>query len=511
MQISCSAVLKRFTGCLVLIALGACSTARDPVGQSMAPPPVEVVTVVTDTPPVVPVEPARLDEPPAGAVAIDPVRPDVPLQLDDSTVQDSARKDLWQRVRSGFAMPDLDTGLVRNQEQWYASRPEYVDRMTSRGGRYLFHIVEEVEKRAMPSELALLPFIESAFNPQALSSAKASGIWQFMPSTGKYFDLKQNVFRDDRRDVLASTRAALDYLQKLYQMFDDWHLALAAYNWGEGNVQRAIARNKRAGLPTDYLSLRMPLETQNYVPKLQAVKNIVSDPERFSLSLPPLENHPYFLAIPIERDIDVELAVSLSGLSEKDFRSLNPQINKPVILAAGTPQLLLPYNNADQFVRALKSHVGPLATWTAWTAPKTMRTSEAAQRVGMSEALLREVNRIPPRMLIKAGSTLLVTRGAHKTEDVSERVADNASMMLAAEESSRKRRVVVKVARKDTLTGLAKRYKVSVAQLRKWNRLGGKAVLRPGQRLVVFLPERERRGAAASKSVRGRVATVSAN
>ncbi len=228
-------------------------------------------------------------------------------------IQDAERSDLWQRVRDGYALPALDGELVQKWEQWYASRPDYVQRMTERGSRYLFYIVEEVERRGMPGELALLPFIESAFNPQAVSSARASGMWQFMPATGKDFDLRQNLFRDDRRDVLASTRAALDYLQRLHTQFGDWHLALAAYNWGQGNVQRAIDRNRRAGLAADYLSLRMPDETRNYVPKLQAVMNIVARPQTFGLSLPPLENHPYFLSVLIERDIDVVLAARLVG------------------------------------------------------------------------------------------------------------------------------------------------------------------------------------------------------
>src|SRR6059058_1741529 len=183
--------------------------------------------------------------------------------------------DVWGRIRKGFGIPDLDNPLVTTQTTWYSSRPDYIQRTTKRASRYLYHMVEELEKRGMPTELALLPFIESAFNPQAFSTAKAAGMWQFIPSTGRDFLLKQNIFRDDRRDVLASTRAALDYLSKLYAQFGDWHLALAAYNWGEGSVQRAIARNQRAGLPTDYSSLRMPNETQFYVPKLQAVKNIV--------------------------------------------------------------------------------------------------------------------------------------------------------------------------------------------------------------------------------------------
>ncbi len=171
--------------------------------------------------------------------------------------------DMWDRIRRGFKMPDLDSDLVRDREQWYASRPDYIQRMTERSNKYMFHIVEELERRNMPTELALLPYIESAFNPQAVSSARAAGMWQFMPATGTDFDLKQNIFRDDRRDVVASTRAALDYLQKLYRMFGDWQLALAAYNWGEGSVSRAIAKNQRLGLPTTYSDLTMPAETRH--------------------------------------------------------------------------------------------------------------------------------------------------------------------------------------------------------------------------------------------------------
>src|SRR5690606_34596460 len=219
-----------------------------------------------------------------------------------------------------------------DHQRWYSSRPEYVQRMTERASRYLYHIVDEVERRQMPLELALLPFIESAFNPQAMSSARASGMWQFMPATGKDFELKQNLFRDERRDILASTRAALDYLSRLHRQFGDWHLALAAYNWGEGNVQRAIRRNERKGLPTDYASLSMPAETRHYVPKLYAVRNIVRQPEAFNLVLTPIENHPYFVTVPIQRDIDVAMAAKLAGLPLDEFKALNPSQNKPVIL-----------------------------------------------------------------------------------------------------------------------------------------------------------------------------------
>jgi membrane-bound lytic murein transglycosylase D len=330
-------------------------------------------------------------------------------------------------------MPDLDNEWVRKWENWYSSRPDYVERMTQRGSRYLFHIVEEVEARGLPSELALLPFVESAFNPQALSVARASGMWQFMPATGKDFELRQNVFRDDRRDVLASTRAALDYLQALQKGLGDWQLALAAYNWGQGNVQRAMARNARAGLPVAYEHLSMPDETRNYLPKLQAIKNIVLRPQAFGLTLPDLHNHPFFLSVPIERDLDVALAAKLAGLSLEDFQALNPQLNKPVILAAGTPRLLLPYDNANRFVREWANYRGPAASWTAWVTPRTMKPTEAAKLVGMSEATLREVNRIPAKMILKSGSTLLIPRAAHSTKDVAVEVAQNGMLAMAPE------------------------------------------------------------------------------
>jgi membrane-bound lytic murein transglycosylase D len=414
----------------------------------------------------------------------------------------TAQTDLWDRVRRGFSMPDLQGDLVRAQERWYAARPDYVQRMTERGSRYLFHIVQEVERRGLPSELALLPFIESAFNPEALSSARASGIWQFMPSTGRNFDLKQNVFRDDRRDVLASTRAALDYLEKLRRMFGDWQLALAAYNWGEGNVRRAIVRNRSVGKATDYASLMMPNETRHYVPKLQAVKNIVGRPDAFALTLPPLANHPYFLSVPIQRDIDVELAARLAGLSVAEFRTLNPQMNKPVILAAGTPQVLLPYDNANRFVTALPKHKGQLATWTAWVTPKTLKPADAARVVGMDETDMRQVNVIPDRMLIKAGSTLLVPRAEHRHADVSEHLADNATIVLTPD-GPQPRRVTMRARLNDTVASIARRHGIGAAQVAQWNSVAASAAFRPGQTVILYVPGRSStpRAAAPARSV----------
>jgi membrane-bound lytic murein transglycosylase D len=400
--------------------------------------------------------------------------------------------DMWDRIRRGFKMPDLDNELVRDREQWYASRPDYMQRMTERSSRYIFHIVEELERRDMPTELALLPYIESAFNPQAVSSAKAAGMWQFMPATGTDFDLKQNIFRDDRRDVIASTRAALDYLQKLYGMFGDWHLALAAYNWGEGSVSRAIAKNQRAGLPTGYADLNMPAETRYYVPKLQAVKNIVANPERFNADLPVIANHPYFQTVTLKRDLDVALAAKLADVKIDDFRALNPSAHKPVLLAAGTPEILLPWDNAAVFQRNFEAYTqGQYASWTAWTVPSTMTVADAAQRSGMSEADLRAINNVPPRMLIKAGSTLIVPRGARVQEDVQATVADTGHLSFQPEIVTR--RTVVKAGRNDNVASIARRYKLSPASVAEWNDVKTGHVFQRGGQVVVYLPVRAAR------------------
>ncbi|MDP2164492.1 MAG: transglycosylase SLT domain-containing protein [Hydrogenophaga sp.] len=411
--------------------------------------------------------------------------------------------DLWERIRRGYGMPNLESELVLDREQWYSSRPDYILRMTERSRKYLFHIVEELELRNMPTELALLPFIESAFNPQAVSSAKAAGMWQFMPATGKYFELKQNAFRDDRRDVLASTRAALDYLQKLHRMFGDWHLALAAYNWGEGSVGRAIAKNRRVGQGTAYSELKMPMETRFYVPKLQAVKNIVTTPGAFSSRLPDIGNHPYFQTVDIHRDIDVALAAKLAEVPLEDFKALNPSASRPVILAAGTPHILLPWDNAAVFQRNLEAYSGGrLASWTVWLAPATMKPADAAKRVGMSAAELRSVNNIPPRVVIKAGSSLLVPRSIRIEADVAVHVADNGQLSLAPD--ALLKRTVLKAGKKDSVASLAKRYRISPASIADWNQISPSAAFKAGQQIVLFLPASGKTGAKTVAKSKGK-------
>ncbi|MFC5605191.1 transglycosylase SLT domain-containing protein [Variovorax soli] len=443
----------------------------------------------------------------SGSTAVLPSGPLKPL----ATSQPGSRSvalmappaDMWDRIRRGFNMPNLDSDLVRTQEQWYSSRPDYIQRMTERSSKYIFHIVEELERRNMPTELALLPYIESAFNPQAVSSARAAGMWQFMPATGTDYDLKQNLFRDDRRDVIASTRAALDYLQRLYGMFGDWQLALAAYNWGEGNVGRAIARNQRAGLPAGYTDINMPAETRNYVPKLQAVKNIVANPERFGTELPYIANHPYFQTVALKRDIDVSLVAKLADVRVEDFRALNPAAHKPVLLASTTSDILLPWDNAAVFERNFQAYTeGQYASWTAWTVPSTMTVAEASQRSGMSESDLRAMNNIPPRMLIKGGSTLIVPRTARVQEDVAAVVAETGTLSFQPEIVTR--RTTVKAGRSDSVASIARRYKLSPANVADWNSVGANHVFKRGYSVVVYLPVR---AGAAARVGSGRKAT----
>jgi membrane-bound lytic murein transglycosylase D len=408
--------------------------------------------------------------------------------------------DVWGRIRKGFAIPDLDNPLVQTQTTWYSSRPDYIQRTTTRASRYLFHVVQELEKRNMPMELALLPFIESAFNPQALSTANASGMWQFIPSTGRDFNLKQNMFRDERRDILASTDAALTYLQKLYGMFGDWQLALAAYNWGEGSVQRAINKANAAGGPTDFngLSIYMPAETRNYVPKLQAVKNIIATPAQYNIALPKVDNQPYFVTINKTRDIDVKVAAQLAELPMEEFKALNPQFNRPVIIGSASTQILLPKNNAEKFQVNLANWGHALSSWTAHKVTHARERIEAiAQKFRTTPEVIREVNNIPPRMVLKAGSTILVPKPEEHKKDISADVVDTAMLALEPDVPAT-RRIRVKVGKRDTLASIAARHRVTVAQIKGWNDLARDSVAM-GQTLELNLPNR---AAAASRTTR---------
>ena len=436
-------------------------------------------------------------------VVIEPLFPSDSLNQDIdiftlTTAPDGATKDLWDRIRKGFAIPDLNNPLVATHSTWYSARPEYMQRTSQRASRYLFHVLQELEKRQMPTELALLPFIESSFNPQAYSRAKAAGMWQFIPSTGRDYNLKQNVFRDERRDVVASTNAALTYLQKLYGMFGDWQIALAAYNWGEGSVSRAIAKAKAAGRGTDFNSLSdyMPAETRNYYPKLQAVKNIIATPMQYGIKLPVVENQPYFVSINKARDIDIKLAAELAEIPIEEFRALNPQFNRPIIPGSPTTNILLPEINAQKFKENLSKWTKALSSWTAHRVTAAREKIETiAAKFKTTPQVIREANDIPPNMHVKAGSVLLVPKLATTSDkDIADEVVNNATMNVEADGPA-KRRITIKVSKHDDLKSIAQRYKVTEAQIREWNDLKGKKIV-AGQSLKLEV----RAGKAKSKS-----------
>lgn len=392
--------------------------------------------------------------------------------------------DLWTRIKSGYAIPNVKSQYTTNHETWYASRPDYVKRMLERSQKYLFHIVEEVEKRGMPTEIALLPMIESAFNPQAYSRSAASGIWQFIPSTGKNFGLQQNWWVDNRRDVTAATSAALTYLQKLHSMFGTWDLALAAYNAGEGTVQRAINKNRRQGLPTDYQSLSLPPETRNYVPKLQAIKNIVTHPENFGLKINSIPNRAYFARVTTPKQIDAKLAAQLAEISYEEFSSLNPSYNRPVITSTNDKhQLLLPVWAAERFVTNLANYDKPLTNWQTYNAKRGERMDNIAQKFGINVAQLRSVNGLSSGKKVRSAQPMLVPANyTDKTDDEAASFSNDTEAIDVAEleknslnddknEPKLSTSLIHKVKRGDTLHSLADKYDTDSRTLMKMNSL----------------------------------------
>ncbi|MGI9047232.1 MAG: transglycosylase SLT domain-containing protein [Burkholderiales bacterium] len=429
-------------------------------------------------------------------------------------------ENLWERIRNGFNMPAVPGQVVAEYERWYTARPDYLKRMVDRSKRYLHYIVEQVERRNMPTEIALLPMIESAFNPTAYSRSHASGIWQFIPSTGKYFGLQQNWWHDDRRDVIAATDAALDYLSKLYEMFGSWDLALAAYNSGEGTVSRAIARNAAKNLPTDYPSLTLPTETRQYLPKLQAVKNVIANPTLFGLELSEIPNEPYFTTVAAPQKIDVKVAAKLAEVPLEEFISLNPAFNRPMINSDGSRLLLLPVDKAEAFSTNLDNHKKPLASWRIYVARKGERLDKIAAKFGLSMNQLREINGLSRRTSKASAGPLLVplhlskkaliaeSAGVEAEKNQTTKKSSASKVILAPKEKSTAKSVpsaqpktpaasgpLAKAARQllyivkkgDTLFSISQRYNVTIAQLKSWNNLrssnlslGQKLVLKPG-------------------------------
>lgn len=340
------------------------------------------------------------------------------MNLNAATLQGDpaqyGRGDIWSRLRRDFRLSEVNPELVRRHEQYYASRSPYFNRTITRSQPYLYHIVSEVQKRQMPAEIALLPFIESAFVTKAKSHVGASGLWQFMPATGRQYGLEQTPLYDGRHDVYAATDAALNYLQYLHGMFGDWSLALAAYNWGEGSVGRAVARARAQGLEPVYENLRMPNETRNYVPKLLAVRNLINNPQAFGLNLAQIDNKPYFGVVTVDQPLDIQAAARLAGIDETEFLKLNPSFNTPVFMPKANRKMLLPVSAVSAFERNYRAaNKADLLSWDIYTAYSSTSLSDIAAQSGMSVSEIKRLNNLRSNSNnVAAGRSLLLAKNS---------------------------------------------------------------------------------------------------
>jgi membrane-bound lytic murein transglycosylase D len=406
--------------------------------------------------------------------------------------------DLFDRMRAGFVFGEVQEPAIDQQLHWFEHNPEYLERTFQRAQRYMYHIVTEVEARGMPLEFALLPVVESAYEPFAYSRSRAAGLWQFIPGTGVRFGLKQDWWYDGRRDVIESTRAALDYLQALHDQFDgDWLLAIAAYNVGEMTVQREFDHNRALGLPTDFWHLKLPAETRAYVPKLLAMKRLMAEPERYGLEFAPMPNEPYFAVIETGSQIDLKIAAKLAGTSYDEVAALNPGYNRWATDPGGPHRLLVPIDNADGFEAALKT-LAPEDRLLYVTHEVGRRETLAtiASQYGTSVVILSKLNDLKNKHLTP-GQTLQIPQAS---DQLPEKVLLAAARVdrPGSDASGRKRgQIVYRVRTGDTLTKIAQRQGITVSTLARLNNLGAGDTVVQGQRLIVKASSRHYRDEGA--------------
>lgn len=339
--------------------------------------------------------------------------------LDQAKAQTFGSGSLWASLRKDFRINEVNTELVRRHENKFAANSAYFDRTISRSKPYMYHIANEVKKRNMPAEIALLPFIESAFVTKAKSHVGASGLWQFMPATGRHFGLEKTPLYDGRHDIYAATDAALNYLQYLHGMFGDWSLALAAYNWGEGNVGRAVNRARAQGLEPTYENLRMPNETRNYVPKLLAVRNIVANPQTFGMNISEISNQPYFKSISIDKPIDNSTIARFANISESELLALNPGFNAPVFIPKNNRRLLLPVAAVSTFEKNYRNaNPDTLMSWDIYTSLGNKKLNAIANDTGMSVAELKRLNGLSGSAVSEGRSILVAKNSASQSQDI---------------------------------------------------------------------------------------------
>jgi membrane-bound lytic murein transglycosylase D len=462
--------LYRLSGLLAALTLAACTSLREPPPEH--PAPAAPTAAPVETMPALPPPPATILEAPAP----DPA----PVVIG---LTGEKYPDLTDRIRAGYQLEDVESKAVNKQFNFYANNPEYLDRVFGRAGPYLYHIVVELEAREMPLELALLPVVESAFEPYAYSRARASGLWQFIPPTGSRYGLKQNWWYDGRRDVIESTRAALDYLQFLHGEFDDWLLAVAAYNCGEACVARAIRANRAAGKPTDFFSLspRLPKETRAYVPKLLAMARLFANPGDYGLEFSAMPNEPHFAVVETHGQIDMKAAADLAGISYEELYTLNPAFHRWATDPSGPHRLLVPVDSAEPFRAAV----------VVMTPDERMRVAHhtvgygdtvnsIAKMYDTQPHVIRELNYLTPTSRLKLGDDLRVPSGA---TELPEKVKLAAARVDKGTRGGRSTGTVHVVRRGDTLSQIARRHRMNVATLAALNNMEVTDTIRAGQKL----------------------------
>jgi membrane-bound lytic murein transglycosylase D len=391
---------------------------------------------------------------------------------------------IWDRIRAGLRLPQIDNELTKQHEQWFIENAEFRQAMFDRARLYLYYIVEEVHKRGMPMEIALLPAIESAYKPYAYSRARASGLWQFIPSTGRLYGLKRNWWYDGRRDVVASTRAALDYLQKLHDDFNgDWQLALAAYNAGEGRVMRAVEWNRRRGLPTDFVHLRrLKRETRHYVPKLMAMVHIVSDPQHFGIQLPDIPNEPYFARVEADSQVDLGVIARLTGMEVDELHFINPGYIRRATDPNGPHHILVPVDKKEAVVAGLNEL--PEDQRVQWLHHRVRRGDtlyDIARHYHLTVRAIKTANRLRGNLL-HIGQSLMLPISASTVS--TRRSAGAKAVRIAAGNTGP---IIHRVRRGETLTSIARRYNVLVRQLAEWNFMRPNDILHLGRRLKIWI------------------------
>lgn len=403
-----------------------------------------------------------------------------PYQAQSHKQQD----DLWMRVRAGFSLTSTQSQEIQQHESNFSKNQQFIDHIVERSQRYLFYIIEEVERRRMPAEIALLPIIESEFDPEAYSRRHAAGLWQFVPSTGKAFGLEQNWWHDERRDIVAATQAALDYLQMLHKMFGNWKLALAAYNWGQGSLKKVIDEDHGGNKSVHYQQIGLPAETRNYISKLIAIRNIIANPRRYGVKMKPIPNRPYFEQITVTQQIDVQLAARLARISESEFNALNPAYHRPVIKAEDSPRtLLLPVSSIKTFVDNLERYDKSLVSWRVYQIEKTETLQDLSARYRIPVSKLAAINGITERTVLRKSQKLLVPRDGSSAREVTYLAQDQPSPVTKHFPSEM--HVVYVVKKGDTLHDIARRYGVDVKTIRLWNK--GSNQLSVGQKLTLKL------------------------